>query len=401
MAKKKVTSPSSRGRKTKSRAARPRYVVPGCKAFTGYKPCHPGQTCYRGCVDPRAIGTRILIVNLDAMGNVLVTTTILPALKRKYPTSRISWITLKNAYRLLDNNPYVDHVLVWEPENWLILQQMEFDLVLNVDKSQRSCAFTNSLNSKKKLGFALDKNGVIVPINPEAVENYILGLDDHLKFRVNRKTVPEILREQFVLDGKRDDYVLELSHEELSYCEEYRASVGLPSGVPPSRDLIVGFNTGCSELYPNKKMTIEQHVALIHRLSEKPGIRLVLVGGPEDTARNAEIARQVGERVVSTPTTEGVRRGLCYVNLCDVVISGDSFGMHAAIALKKHVIVWFGVSCSQEIELYGRGIKLVPEALECSPCWKKQCPYNLECIRMIDLDAIEKEIERVKEAVRG
>lgn len=401
MAKRKTRSRAAGSKKPTSRARRRRYVVPDCKRFTGYKPCHPGEKCYLGCVDPDPIGRRILIVNLDAMGNVLVTTTILPALKRKYPTSRIHWITLKNAYRLLEHNPYLDGVYLWEPESWLVLQQMEFDLVLNVDKSQRSCAFTNTLRAKKKLGFGLDQNGVIVPINPEAVENYLLGLDDELKFRVNQKTVPRILREQFLLDTRKDEYVLELSHEELATCEEYRLKSGLPSGVPGSRDLIVGFNTGCSELYPNKKMTIEQHVELIHRLSQKPGIRLLLVGGPEDTTRNTEIARLAGDKVISTPTTEGVRRGLCYINLCDVVISGDSFGMHAGIGLKKHVIVWFGVSCSQEIELYGRGIKLIPEGLHCSPCWKRQCPHNLECIKMIDLDAIEREVDRVREAWGG
>ena len=101
---------------------------------------------------------------------------------------------------------------------------------------------------------------------------------------------------------------------------------------------------------------------------------------------------------MSTPTTEGIRRGLCYVNVCDVVISGDSFGMHASIGLKKYVIVWFGLTCPQEIDLFGRGIKLIPEGLACAPCWKRECPYNLECIQMIDLDAI---VAAVREFARG
>jgi ADP-heptose:LPS heptosyltransferase len=379
------------------RSRRPAYVLPDCKRFTGYKPCFPGTKCYRKCVDPSPIGKKILIINLDAMGNVLATTTILPALKRKYPESTIFWITLKNAVGLLEENPYLDCVFPWEPESWLILQEMEFDLVLNADKSQRSCAFLNTLRSPEKLGYALNRNGVIVPSNPEAEANYILGLDDELKFHANARTVPELLREQFRLDGKRDEYVLSLSDRERRFSEEYRKETGLPGSTEEGRELLVGLNTGCSELYPNKKMTIEQHLELIDRLSAIPGIRLILLGGPEDTLRNAEIVRCRGEKVLSTPTTEGVRRGICYINLCDVVISGDSFGMHAAIALRKHVIVWFGVSCAQEIELYSRGIKLTPENLHCSPCWKRSCPYNLECIRMIDLDAIVAEVLRVKE----
>jgi ADP-heptose:LPS heptosyltransferase len=384
--------PPKKVRKTSPR----RFTIPDCKNFTGYKPCFPGTRCYEKCVSPDPRGKSILIINLDALGNVLVTTSLLPALKRKYPRSHISWITLKNAVPLLENNPYVDRVFPWEAESWLILQQMQFDLVMNADKSQRSGALVLALQARQKLGFGIDTNGVIVPLNPEAHENYILGLDDHLKFKVNEKTVSRILCETFKLQYKGDEYVLTLSTEEEEFCDRYREAVGIHD-----EEFVVGFNTGCSELFPNKKMTLEQHVALIERLAAIPGLRLLLVGGPEDTQRNAEIARQAGENVTNTPTEEGIRRGLCYLNICDLVITGDSFGMHAAVGLKKLVIVWFGVSSATEVDLYDRGVKLVPQGLECSPCWKRVCPYSLECIQMIDLEAIERHVQSYHSAWRA
>jgi ADP-heptose:LPS heptosyltransferase len=376
-------------RTTASRAAT-RHDPHQCRHFSGYKPCFPGTRCFEQCVDFAPIGKKILLINLDAMGNVLATTSILPALKRKYPESTLTWLTEKNTAPLLQHNPLVDRILVWDPENRMILSQMTFDVAMNVDKSLRSGAFVMGVRAKKKMGFGMNENGQIVPLNREAGENYRLGLDDHEKFRVNQKTVPQLECEEFGLSYARDEYILNLSDAEKAYCSQYARERGLDG-----QHLVVGFNTGCSELYPNKKMTIEQHVTLIHRLSGIPGIRLLLLGGPEDTERNAEIVRQVGDDVLSTPTTEGVRRGLCYINLADVVISGDSFGMHAAIGLKKHVIVWFGVSCSQEIDLFGRGLKLVPTGLECSPCWKKSCPFGLECIDAIDLEKIIGEVHRV------
>jgi len=370
--------------------------IPDCKHFTGYSPCFPHVDCTQGCVDNVPRGKRILIINLDAMGHVLVTTSLLPAIKRKYPKSHISWITLSNAAGLLENNPYVDTVYTWGPESWLVLQSMKFDQVLNVDKSKRACALTMSLNAKEKLGFGMNGDGVIIPLNKEAGYLYRLGLDDRLKFRTNQKTLPQMLHEAFRLKFRRDEYVLTLSAEESAFCRSYKEEIGIED-----TDFVVGFNTGCSPMYPNKKMTIDQHVSLINRLSSVSGMKLLLLGGPEDTARNAEIVRLVGDKVISTPTRDGLRRGICYENLCDLVITGDSFGMHLAIALRKYVIVWFGVSCWSEIELYGRGVKLIPEGLECSPCWKHECPYNLECIQMIDLDRIVREVERLKVPKRG
>jgi len=161
------------------------------------------------------------------------------------------------------------------------------------------------------------------------------------------------------------------------------------------------FNTGCSNLYPNKKMTIEQHVYLINELSKFPEYKLLLLGGPEDTERNNKIKELVGDKAILTPTNEGLRKGLSYIDVCDLIITGDSFGMHASIGLGKYVIVWFGVSCWTEIDLYDYGKKFYQEDLECSPCWKRVCPYNLECIERIDLNGMIEEVHKFHREIKN
>lgn len=370
-------------------------IIPDCKKFTGYKPCIPGKNCLEECDEKEKIGQKILIINLDAMGDVLMTTAQLKSIKKKYPISTIYWLTRKNAAPLLLYNDYIDRILIWDFESILFLQQINFDVVLNADKSTQSCSLTNSLSSKTKFGFGLNNSGAIIPINESANYNYILGLNDELKFRKNTKTGQEILAETFELDYNRDEYILNLTQEEINFCNEYKKKNHILDN-----DLVVGFNTGCSELYPNKKMTIEQHVYLIEKLSLYDKIKLILLGGPEDTERNNKIAEFVGDKAILTPTTDGLRKGICYENIADVVITGDTFGMHLAIGLKKYVIAWFGLSCWVEIDLYDRGVKLYQENLFCSPCWKKECPYNLECIKMIDLDKIIDEVLKAKKLLK-
>ncbi len=365
------------------------FKAPDCKHFSGYKPCFPDHDCAtNGCKDPKPHGTMILIINFDAMGDVLMTTAQLPALKREFPTSTIHWVTLKIAAPLLENNPLIDKVHVFDAESILVLEQFHFHIAMNVDKSQRSAALLHKIKADKKLGFGLDGKGKIIPLNKGAWYNYQLGMDDHLKFKVNTRTGEDYLAETFEIPYSKDDYVFEFTEKEKAFISEYKKSVGINEG-----DFVIGFNTGCSNLFPNKKMTVEQHIELITRLLSNPEYKIVLLGGPEDTDRNAQIAAPFGNRIISTPTSDGVRKGCCYEDIADVVITGDSFGMHLAIALKKFVIVWFGLSCQSEIELFDRGVKLFPKDLECSPCWKKQCPYNLECIAAIDLNAMEKAVE--------
>lgn len=367
--------------------------VPDCKRFTGYKPCFPDHNCWEdGCKDKIAIGKKILIINLDAMGDVLMTTAQLPAIKRKYPESTIYWITLKIAAPLLYQNQYIDQVFIYDFESISILNEIEFDIVMNVDKSQRSCALLNSVKAEKKLGFGLDKNGKIIPVNEGAYYNYNLGMDDNLKFKVNQRTGQDYLAETFELEYQRDEYTFNFTDEELRFIENYKKEKKLSDS-----NKIIGFNTGCSNLYPNKKMSVGQHIYLINKLLQKRKYKIMLLGGPEDTERNKEIANYFKGRIINTPTTEGVRRGACYEAIPQVVITGDSFGMHLAIALKKYVIAWFGVSCWTEIDLYDRGVKIYQPDLFCSPCWKKECPYDIECVKNLDLYKMIDEVEKFYE----
>lgn len=361
--------------------------VLNCKNFNGYKPCFPDHNCWeQGCKNHNPLGTKILIINLDAMGDVLMTTAQLPAIKRKYPQSTIYWITLKNAVGLLHNNHYIDKVFPFDFESELILSQIDFDIIMNVDKSQRSGALTLRLKSKEKLGFGINSNGQIIPLNKGAEYNYRLGMDDNLKFKINKRTGQDYLSETFNLNYMNDDYTFNFTESELEFIREYKSEIGINENSK-----IIGFNTGCSLLFPNKKMTIDQHVILIEKFLSYKQFKIMLLGGPEDEERNNLIANHFNGLVINTPTNGGVRKGACYESIPQVIITGDSFGMHLAIALKKYVIAWFGLSCWTEIELYGRGIKLFPESLFCAPCWKKVCPYNLECVQMIDLERIVSE----------
>jgi len=352
--------------------------IPDCKRFTGYKPCEPYKTC--PCDRPVSLGHKILIVNLDFIGDVLMTTAMLPGIRRKFPVSTVHWITKRNALPALEHNPYLDCVWEWNDENRMILQAMRFDTVLNADKNQNSCAFVQTLSAGERFGFGLNENGAIVPINPEAWYNYRMGLDDELKFKKNKRTGQDILAETWKLDYRQDEYVLELTEAEQEFCNDYRKQLNIRD-----TDRVVGLNTGCSTLYPLKKMTVEQHVLLIQGIrSRAPDTRMLLLGGREDAERNREIKKQVGEVVSETPTDEGLRRGILYENCCGLVVTGDSLGMHIAIGLKKYVIAWFGLSCGSEIELYGRGEKILSR-LSCSPCWKKTCA-DPQCLERLNLD---------------
>jgi heptosyltransferase-2 len=367
--------------------------IPDCRLFTGYKPCVPYKLC-EGCQDRVPMGTRILLVNLDALGTVLATTAQLPAIKRCYPNSHVTWITRKNALPLLINNPFIDHLVEWNDENRMVLLQQNFELALNADKSRPAAAFMNLVNAGIKRGFGLNENGAIVPLNAGAEYGFRLGVDDHFKFRVNQRTGNDVLAEAWEIDFRRDEYVLQLTAAELAECARWKKELGLDDAP-----FVVGFNTGCSELFPLKKLEIETQAQAIRQIvAEIPEAKIILLGGREDTVRNQRITEQTKGVAIPTPTTLGLRTGVVLENLADVVVSGDSLGMHVAIALRKYVVAWFGLSCAAEIDLHDRGVKIIRD-LPCAPCWKKACdmPHGPICVTEFKPEWI---VEAVREIYR-
>ncbi len=268
------------------------------------------------------------------------------------------------------------------------LSAWNFDIGFVVDKSRRAAGLVRKLTIAKIFGFQMDAStGAIIPANPAATELWEIGLSDERKFFENKKTELQLIYEAFELGTyDRPEYDLPLSEEEekevFDRHERWQKNKFQP---------VVGFNTGASHVLPAKKWTVSFHRKLIVKCFEAGWENLVLLGGDSDTERNKLIAH--GLPVVSSPTTMGLRDGLVSLDACDIVVSGDSLGMHMAIARKKYVIAWFGPTCSHEIELYGRGEKLLAD-VTCSPCWKRICDRPIMCYDRVNVEVVQRALER-------
>ena len=75
----------------------------------------------------------------------------------------------------------------------------------------------------------------------------------------------------------------------------------------------------------------------------------------------------------------------------DIVITADTLALHIATALQKKIVALFGPTSVNEIELYGKGIKLL--ALEGCKCYyKKYCSEEISCMEKITPDMVIKAI---------
>ena len=80
------------------------------------------------------MGTRMLVIKLAALGDVIRTAALLPGLKREWPTSHITWVTRPSGVRMLANHPLIDRLLSFDAESICHLEHERFDLCLSLDK---------------------------------------------------------------------------------------------------------------------------------------------------------------------------------------------------------------------------------------------------------------------------
>ena len=87
-----------------------------CRYFRGDRPCKFACGCER-CMHYAPMGRRILIVKLDAIGDVARTTPILGPLRKENDPCYITWLVHPNAASLLRDNPLIEAVLPYGVES--------------------------------------------------------------------------------------------------------------------------------------------------------------------------------------------------------------------------------------------------------------------------------------------
>lgn len=166
----------------------------------------------------------------------------------------------------------------------------------------------------------------------------------------------------------------------------------------PARPLF-GLNPG-AQYGPAKRWPTESFIAAAREVQKRTDCRWLVLGGKSDADLAARITAGIaetppGETASSSPGVVNLAgatslRDLCAVlKACRVLLTNDSGPMHVAAALGTPVVALFG---STSPELTGPGLpgdprhRLLMRRVPCAPCFLRQCPIDLRCLRGITVD---------------
>jgi len=368
-----------------------RRVAYDCQYYMGDRPCtwHKQTGVLCECEHYSPLKESLLIIKLDAMGDVLRTTCLLPLIAKAWPGTRITWITRAESVPLLENNPYIAELVAYGPDALVHLSSRKFDRVINLDAGKISSGLAAIAKAKEKIGYVLHENGYVTATNAAAHEWLRMGVFDDLK-KANQRTYQEIMCSIVGLPAEGMSYVLELTEAEKEEGRRHLLSLGLDLNKS-----IIGIHTGGGGRWPLKQWQEEKFVELIPEIMGETGneAQIVLFGGPLERELNRKITESVNAYVFDLGCDNEVRHFASLVNCCSVVLSGDSLAMHVALALGRRAVVLFGPTSHAEIEFFGQGEKIIPD-LDCLVCYKRECDFTPNCMDLISVDMVKQAILR-------
>ncbi|MEW6200535.1 MAG: glycosyltransferase family 9 protein [bacterium] len=352
-----------------------------CIYYRGDRPCRYNRLC-DGCEDYAPAPHRILIIKTAAAGDVLRTTSILPALKKKYPEHFITWLTAADAAPLLRNNPNINKIITMNPLVHPTLMCMTFNLIICLDKEKEVCSLATSHPTEEIAGVVLSPFGVPVPADERAEYYFSLGLSDDLKFIKNKKTYHELIAEVAGLEYCGEKPELYLTDNETQYGHKIVEKLVGGDGV------VLGINTGAGGRFAPKMMKMEKIVELVRLLHERlPDVKTLLLGGPDEEQKNQQIEKLTGGAARDAGCRHPIRQFAGIVAQCQCIITGDTLALHIATALGVPTIALFGPTVHQEIDLFGRGEKIL-SPVDCSPCYRRRCDEKPYCMDLINMEEI-------------
>ena len=338
-----------------------------CRHFRGDLPCRPNKTQGYVCADCPAyapVTSRILIIKLGAIGDVIRTTPLLRRLRQERPGCFITWLTLTPA--ILPQQE-VEEILKFDFASALQLQGREFDVVINLDKEKEACVLLNTITAREKFGYALRPyDGVAWPVNQLAGHKFLTGVFDQVS-QANTKPYVQEIFELCGFDFRGEEYVFD-THDDKGY-----DWAGLPTARPR-----IGLNTGCGDRWTTRLWSDAKWITLIEGL-QAAGYTPVLLGGEAEDARNRVLHAATGAAYLGTfPLPQFIN----LMNQMDGIVTQVTMGMHISIALRKPTILMNNIFNPHEFDLYGRG-QIVQPNKDCVCFYRGSCQLGTSCMEAL------------------
>ena len=325
----------------------------------------------------------ILVIKLRYIGDVLLATPVLRALRERFPEARVAVAVNRGTEDILRGNPDLNEVLVVErggpAEQWRFLREIRrrrFDCVIDLTDGDRSAILARFSGAPVRIGLneehrwrGLLYTAVARP-GPEMTHRLERDLEAVRPLGIQPKAWPLTLN----TSPEDDEAAARLLNE---------ATGGQVSRVKR----LVMLQPGAR--YWFKAWPPERFAELAGRLAGKHGCT-ILIGGDAKERELAEAIRgAAGKAAVSLAGRLTLLQYAAVLKRCALFVGNDNGPMHMAAALGVPVVALFGPSNPSEWGPRGSRTEVIYKGLDCRRCFHPTCTRGEDsCMRQITVDEV-------------
>jgi predicted lipopolysaccharide heptosyltransferase III len=353
---------------------------------------------------------KIALVRLRLLGDVVFTTPVVRAVRRRYPDAHLTYVVEPMAAPIVHGNPHLNRVLVAPRRAGFrrlgddlsvarTLRRARFDVAIDLHGGPRSAWFTWASGAPMRIGYRTrGRSWMYTHVVPRPAD---------LSPRHSVLKQWDLLAPLGIPDADRSRDAVEMS--ESGVAVERVERVLAQEGIGPNVPLVV---LHVSAGNPFRRWPLDQFAALVAELARHdPRRRFVITSGPSegDAARTLmdrirTLSETAAGAVSSPPLDVDDLRAL--IDRASLYIGGDSGPLHIAATTRTPIVALFGPTLAErsmpwrDSRWFAESIDAGP--LPCRPCGQRACePGDFRCLGRISPESVVAAAERALQFARA
>ncbi len=327
--------------------------------------------------------SKILIIKLRGIGDVVLSTIIFDSLRKEFPTSEIDYLTEKPSDQILNNFNFINNVLVLDRKSTAnriktanIIRKSNYDLVLDLFSNPTTAQLTVFSGARYRAGF---------PYKGRKYAYNLFGPIERGKYHAAQLNIEFMKEIGLNIAIKKLEYIL--NKRDISFANNYLNQLSL------SGSSLIGLSP--SGGWESKRCTPGKFAEIADKVIEKFDSDIILLWGPEDKGDVDKIIKLMENDVICAPATT-INQMAAFISKCDMFIANDSGPMHISTAVETPTLSIHGPTSPLLQGPYGEQHEWVRlNELDCIECNLLECPKKKECFKDLPVERILKKIEKL------
>lgn len=333
-------------------------------------------------------GQKILVRAPNWIGDAVMATPSLTALRRFFETAEIVLLAKPAVAALFEQHSDIDRVIVYEDPGrhsglsglWRLSREIkreQFDLAFLLQNALEAALLAFFAGIPKRIGYATDGRRLLLTRSmkkkiptPHRSDAYLalMGLvdDEGESPSAEEKRLPTLV----------------VSSSERRAARDFLKTLGVPDDV-----LLIGFNPGAA--YGTAKRWLPEYfAALADQLVEQKKAQILIFGARSEIALAETIQKHMKHPAFILAGKTTVRQMMACIKECRLFISNDSGPMHVASALAVPQIALFGPTNVGATFSAGPLDIVVQNKVDCAPCRHRHCPIAHPCMTGLSVETV-------------